>query len=224
MQSPNTEEAGFLVKNRIDPSFCTLHLVMYGFLLSDYVKNIVEFIVNKTISFPGGLIQFLGLIIIFSYALESVMTFDRYNEREVSNKETKYRILLHIIWFLHFIPLYTISFVSSSKNGISSYGLSVFSLSFVGIYILYLIYVSIEWLHGKKIKDEKLTLSSKRNMYLYIELTIIMLVSFILIQIYSCLCLNAQIYIIFLFTLFCFLKYGFYWWDKFFVGLINEKK
>ena len=172
MQSPNTEEAGFLVKNRIDPSFYTLHLVMYGFLLSDYVKNIVEFIVNKTISFPGGLIQFLGLIIIFSYALESVMTFDRYNEREVSNKETKYRILLHIIWFLHFIPLYTISFVSSSKNGISSYGLSVFSLSFVGIYILYLIYVSIEWLHGKKIKDEKLTLSSKRNMYLYIELTI----------------------------------------------------
>ena len=111
-----------------------------------------------------------------------------------------------------------------SKNGISSYGLSVFSLSFVGIYILYLIYVSIEWLHGKKIKDEKLTLSSKRNMYLYIELTIIMLVSFILIQICSCLCLNAQIYIIFLFTLFCFLKYGFYWWDKFFVGLINEKK
>ena len=152
------------------------------------------------------------------------MTFDRYNEREVSNKETKYRILLHIIWFLHFIPLYAISFVSSSKNGIGSYGLSVFSLSFVGIYILYLIYVSIEWLHGKKIKDEKLTLSSKRNMYLYIELTIIMLVSFILIQICSCLCLNAQIYIIFLFTLFCFLKYEFYWWDKFFVGLINEKK
>lgn len=137
------------VINRLGDGALVIFIILFGFVISEHLRNISELILNLDINkLPLSIILFVYFLIMF---LEAILYFESY-EKNIPTNEVMKNIFLYLIWAFQFIPMYT---MSNALNKSNINFLSTISYSFICIYIIYILYVATECFFLKKEKSIK---------------------------------------------------------------------
>src|SRR5688500_3157949 len=97
---------GNTVKNTIIKPFDTIFLIVFGFILTEHTKNLVQlYMSGKT----GGILL-LGIalfLLLFHSIAETVLDYSN-SEEVIKSERVVPNLLRHLVWLLQFFPVFYI--------------------------------------------------------------------------------------------------------------------
>lgn len=200
-----------IVKNNVAKPFETVFLIVYGYLITEQIKNVIHFFSETPIIGSKLLLSLVSFLFLFLSVLEAVLYYSTTDD-ELESKKVKHIIVLYIVWFLQFLPLYYIIEVFNNTTKEIQMSKRI-AWGFGSIYFVYFVY-NIVQLFDK-------TLSKKT----YIKHAIFYCFLFSLLWVYSALVslFNYPIYILSVIILIAIILYVFYW-KQFYLKLLFAPK
>jgi hypothetical protein len=137
LYTPKHTQMGNTVKNTIIKPFDTIFLIVFGFILTEHTKNLVQlYMSGKT----GGILL-LGIalfLLLFHSIAETVLDYSN-SEEVIKSERVVPNLLRHLVWLLQFFPVFYIVNVLVSDRVEEAIRVREISLSLSVIYFLYFV-------------------------------------------------------------------------------------
>ncbi len=164
------------VKNPLSRAFGFIYAILYGLLISDYVKVLTEEIAQNPLGAKSGLMLAVLCFILFS-AIDNFL-WSSYRVDEISKtKQLVFEIPRYILEFIAICAMYDFARVAQIKNLDASQIASSFCLRFAIIYIAYSFWVIMMLLEVRGKEDRELRVKVTRSYFgglvMYVVLALI---------------------------------------------------
>lgn len=136
------------VKNIIIKPFDTVFLIVFGFIFTEHVKNLVQLFLDKK-KFSTILLGIAIFLLLFLSISETVIDYSTSREK-INSEKVIPNLFRHLVWFIQFFPIYYVVIVLADAKISEEIKSITISFSMSIIYFVYLLINLIKFYGCKK--------------------------------------------------------------------------